>query len=172
MSESYVIGDGPGQRMILQERWLSALYRPLIQKTNQELKQLAVRNCQICTLKHLSFIFKGEAYIYEPRIKGQKITNRLHRELYPIADKLVREFNEIQLFEKPLVANYFSSILMKTNLFDDLYALLPEFLHGETSEVPNMQMPKMTPEQIAKIKQDHQQGYELLCARAMWNLIT
>lgn len=168
-----VLEDGPGNRLIIKNVLLGALYDPFTKFFDREMEAIAVRNCLIGSYQHRSFVHKTVLYLYDKPQKGAHRTPRLHRELVPKAEDLIKQKHEIEFTERPLVAHYIVGVLMRTSYVGDFFALLPEFLHQPLVDggLPRGEHPKMTIEEIETFRSHHQRGYELLHGRAMWNLL-
>lgn len=165
----------PRMKQSIRDRMREDLYFHVNRRYEETLQTIIDRNTMLGSYTHASFNYKGVHYGPEQRF----VYNRLHDDLKPAMDKLIRERQEIRIVEEPYIIGFFNRALNKTNSIQDYLLMFPDCMHPTLAlfTTPEWQsssywLPReLSDEQIAKFKEDHEPWLEKLRNRMMLDLI-
>ena len=158
----------------LKNALLQKLYVPSNKEFLKACEEILLQNNTLKGVYSSSFTYRGTNY---PNL--HKTGPRSYYTLHPCLEekfvKILHPYDEIQQFERPLVAGFIIHVLNSSDCWEDYLKVFPETLHPLIEEWRfhfKWKIPTLTEVAIADILDKHSKGLQLLRARLVWNLLS
>jgi len=153
---------------------VSALYDPVLRDQERVLKELIIKNSNLCSKAQACFKYKNEVYTYELGKLIPRPVNWLQPQLYAEMDAYIEEVRELKENEMPYVLAFITQVLNSSDSFKDYYKLFPESLHPvlrQLEEACPCRKDLLEPEQIERIQRQNVRSVSLMKRRMMYNVL-
>lgn len=110
-----------------------AIYGPIRQRMSEDVDKIIMDNTNLHKYPHRHFIYKGNIYHMDPFPLPMR-KNPLDPSLYARMDAYLKELDELNQYEIPLIQNFITMVLNSTNHFCDYYKILPDIFHKTLDE--------------------------------------
>lgn len=105
------------------------LYSPVGERHTKQGETMILKNTQLMNSSVRAFRYKGELYRSELAPRGPVLAPKLHADLVPELEDMLREQEEIHRIEEPLVKGYITQVLNLSANVEDYLLLLPSCIH-------------------------------------------
>lgn len=151
------------------------LYKPYEEHCNLILDRIIVEHMKLSKATFLGFRFRGKHYFHSSTQDRPRNLTSLSLELYPQMEEVLKDFEMVNLYEKPLILNSVTAMLNESQHPNDFLKVLPECLHPALSRFYHTQYPgydeELTPEKATEIRERYSKALDAIHVRLATNLI-
>lgn len=151
------------------------LYKPYEEHCNTLIDRIIVEHVKLSKATFLGFRFRGKHYFHSSTQDRPRNPTSLSLVLYPQMEELLKDFETVDLYEKPLILNSVNAMLNESQHPNDFLKVLPECLHPALSTFYRTQFPgydeELTPEKATEIRKRYSKALDAIHIRLATNLI-
>lgn len=155
------------------------LYEPYEEHCNLIIDRIIVEHTlidmKLSKATFLGFRFRGKHYFHSSTQDRPRNLTSLSLELYPQMEEVLKDFETVNLYEKPLILNSVTAMLNESQHPNDFLKVLPECLHPALSTFYQTQYPEydeeLTPEKATEIRERYSKALDAIHVRLATNLI-
>lgn len=163
----------PRTKQTIKDTLYHHLYGPVLQRFNDRLAQIVVRNAVMLGSAYHSFSYRGEKYTTGTGALPRRM-DRLHKSLYPVMDEYLADLKALNDHEVPHVLGYLNQVLNSSNELHDYLKLLPASIHQPIEQLIATcpcRTASLSLESIQTLKERNQAAIDLVKYRLMINLL-
>lgn len=151
---------------------LKAVYGPGEKEFTKAIQGIIEQNSRRQGIYASSFCYRGVSYPSGKQYPRSPYS--LHPDFWATVDDLIKQRDDLEIYEKPLVSAFVTNVLNSSDYWEDFLKVLPESLHQFIHErrfLFNSQVPTLDDAQVQLILARHAKGAQLLRTRLVWNLL-
>jgi hypothetical protein len=163
----------PRIKQLIKDSLYDFLYIPAQRKFKTRLDTIIIRNALLGGYGHKSFNYKGVHYSCDNGAPSRK-WNRLLPQLKDQMDEYLRDLNQLNDNELPLVLGFINQVLNSSNALGDYLRLFPESVHQPIQKLIATcpcQSKQLSDEQVARLQEQNKKHIELIKKRMVTNLL-
>lgn len=165
----------PSAKMNLQKSMMDFIFTPFITYWNRRVDKVIEKQIALNHSTQYGFVYKGENFTGTNKAMLRPPIERLRKEFIPEMDALIKERDQVTLYEQPLFKTVLCALMNMSNNPWDYFKMLPPEMHTPWEKHKNG-LPKdydseVTQEQAIAFLTQHQVAFDVVRIRMVTNLI-